>query len=649
MAYTSIKKTEKNKYSSQATPIIAASNYGSRSGAYSGQYNPGQYSRNYDWDEAFGKYNPTDYTPGKIKGGYNPTDYIQRNVRSNYTPGNFDWNKVSSGYKPNQYRYKPVDNAFSKDMANYDVRDYNIKARDNKYAGMLEDALNKLNGMDKFSYDQSKDPLYQQYADQYRKEAKLAMQDTVGQAAALTGGYGNSYAETAGQAMYNQTMDQLNDRALDLYNASLDAYNSNLNRAAQQASATTAAFKADQSAINTELDAAFNNANLNENQRQFAKNLMAQWAQEANAMGQFNSQMDMENFFNNEANLQKAADMALQASMANSQGELDAARLRDQARQFAASQDMDAQQFNENQRFKLWNKLQDIGLENSQRDLDIAKMRMDNDRFYDSLNSDNAWRKAQYDADVWDMNEGRNLDWAKLNQAEQSDVRDLMSKYYKMSLDDQYRWDRAAAQDDQWAKEFNYQQNRAAAQDAQWNKEFNYQQSRDRREDLVNDRNFKYQQQRDARTDYLNDRDFLYQQGRDARADYVNDRNYNYQQTLDDRNYNYNKSRDEAADKQWGTKMQLSAASAGLTYDPKTGKFVTGKTSTGNYDKDLYNRAVNAGAGSVLTEAQFNNVTQSGAPVRVGNVELDSRDSYEDYLAAVEDYGKKLKKSNKSK
>ena len=95
----------------------------------------------------------------------------------------------------------------------------------NKYQNQYEQAYNALANRGKFNYSQSKDPLYQQYEDMYTRNAKLAMQDTVGQISALTGGYGNSYAETAGQAMYNQAMAGLNEKSLELYNAAMDRYN----------------------------------------------------------------------------------------------------------------------------------------------------------------------------------------------------------------------------------------------------------------------------------------------------------------------------------------------------------------------------------------------------------------------------------------
>ena len=40
-----------------------------------------------------------------------------------------------------------------------------------------------------FSYAPASDPLYRGYADRYVQGGRLAMRDTVGQSAALTGGY----------------------------------------------------------------------------------------------------------------------------------------------------------------------------------------------------------------------------------------------------------------------------------------------------------------------------------------------------------------------------------------------------------------------------------------------------------------------------
>ena len=89
----------------------------------------------------------------------------------------------------------------------------------------LNDTMNKILNREKFTYDLNGDMLYQQYKDQYVNQGKMAMMDTVGQAAAMTGGYGNSYAQTVGQQTYQGYLQQLNDKVPELYQLALDKYN----------------------------------------------------------------------------------------------------------------------------------------------------------------------------------------------------------------------------------------------------------------------------------------------------------------------------------------------------------------------------------------------------------------------------------------
>lgn len=89
----------------------------------------------------------------------------------------------------------------------------------------LNDTLNKILNREKFSYDLNGDALYQQYKDQYTTQGQMAMMDTMGQAQAMTGGYGNSYAQTVGQQTYQGYLQQLNDRVPELYQLALDQHN----------------------------------------------------------------------------------------------------------------------------------------------------------------------------------------------------------------------------------------------------------------------------------------------------------------------------------------------------------------------------------------------------------------------------------------
>jgi hypothetical protein len=95
----------------------------------------------------------------------------------------------------------------------------------NTWGGLSIEALNNWKNRDPFSYDLNGDALYQQYKDQYINTGRLAMQDTIGQASAMTGGYGNSYAATAGNQAYQSHLQQLNNIVPDLYQMAYAKYN----------------------------------------------------------------------------------------------------------------------------------------------------------------------------------------------------------------------------------------------------------------------------------------------------------------------------------------------------------------------------------------------------------------------------------------
>ena len=86
-----------------------------------------------------------------------------------------------------------------------------------KYSDQLESIYNKITNREPFEYDLNGDMLYKQYANQYTRQGQQAMMDTMGQAAALTGGYGSSYASTAGNQAYQQYLTQLNSVIPELY------------------------------------------------------------------------------------------------------------------------------------------------------------------------------------------------------------------------------------------------------------------------------------------------------------------------------------------------------------------------------------------------------------------------------------------------
>lgn len=96
---------------------------------------------------------------------------------------------------------------------------------ESQWQDQLNDILQQILNREEFSYDLNGDALYQQYKDQYVTQGQLASMHTMGQAQAATGGYGNSYAQTAGQQAYQSYLQGLNDKVPELYQLALNKYN----------------------------------------------------------------------------------------------------------------------------------------------------------------------------------------------------------------------------------------------------------------------------------------------------------------------------------------------------------------------------------------------------------------------------------------
>lgn len=92
------------------------------------------------------------------------------------------------------------------------------------WEAQLQAAMEKILNRQDFDYRLNGDALYKQYRDAAIRDGRSAMADAMGSAAALTGGYSNSYAQTAGQQAYNAHLEKLNDRIPELYNLALNRY-----------------------------------------------------------------------------------------------------------------------------------------------------------------------------------------------------------------------------------------------------------------------------------------------------------------------------------------------------------------------------------------------------------------------------------------
>ena len=101
-----------------------------------------------------------------------------------------------------------------------------LKPRDYEsgFAAQLEALYQEISGREPFRYDPAEDAAYQSYALRYARQGSAAMRDTLGQAAHLTGGYGSSYAQSAGQQAYQKYLSQLSDVLPQLQSAAYSRY-----------------------------------------------------------------------------------------------------------------------------------------------------------------------------------------------------------------------------------------------------------------------------------------------------------------------------------------------------------------------------------------------------------------------------------------
>lgn len=92
------------------------------------------------------------------------------------------------------------------------------------YVQQLNTLYDQIMNRKPFQYDLNGDLLYRQMADQYTQLGRQASADAMGQAAALTGGYGNSYATQVGNQANQQYLTMLNQNIPELWDRAYQAY-----------------------------------------------------------------------------------------------------------------------------------------------------------------------------------------------------------------------------------------------------------------------------------------------------------------------------------------------------------------------------------------------------------------------------------------
>lgn len=128
-----------------------------------------------------------------------------------YTPGTYT---PGSTFTPNYYTPSVYQRA------------YDTSATE----AALKAALGDIQGYKDFQYDLNGDLLYQQAVDNYSMLGQQAMADATANAAALTGGYANSYAASVGNQAYQQYLTQANNMIPQFQQMALNTWQSGFDR-----------------------------------------------------------------------------------------------------------------------------------------------------------------------------------------------------------------------------------------------------------------------------------------------------------------------------------------------------------------------------------------------------------------------------------
>lgn len=114
--------------------------------------------------------------------------------------------------------------AFNEAWNSLNAQSQALQSGKTSWTDQYNDAMNKYLNREDFEYDVDKDPLFQQALASAMNSGKSAMQDTIGQASDLTGGYGSTYATSAGNQAYNAFIEDAYNNLPEYYNMALQAH-----------------------------------------------------------------------------------------------------------------------------------------------------------------------------------------------------------------------------------------------------------------------------------------------------------------------------------------------------------------------------------------------------------------------------------------
>lgn len=181
--------------------------------------NTGNWQKTYDYQ---GWLDDTDYSAQGLHqiDTKAPTWVVEESLNNHY-------NKASGTKGMEQY----LNNDATKAMIDYIAQNkggYNdvLHSRptyERKNDAKIDEMYDKIMNREAFSYNAETDPLYQQYAEMYRREGDRAMRDTLAEVAMGAGGM-NSYAITAAQQANDYYNQKLADKIPELYQLAYSMY-----------------------------------------------------------------------------------------------------------------------------------------------------------------------------------------------------------------------------------------------------------------------------------------------------------------------------------------------------------------------------------------------------------------------------------------
>lgn len=243
--------------------------------------------------------NKANSVPAKAYVGmYGDPDYNRPTVKTTSTGAKLTAGTGGSGgyggsYGASYASFVPSD-AYNKAMAYTNQLLEQLSTGRTSYTDKINSMLSAIENKAPFEYDMNNDTLFQNMLNSSMEKGQIAMQDTMGQAAALTGGYGSTYSQAVGNQAYNGYIREAYDKLPDYYNIALNAYNQDLQKMYNdldmyrtaddvEYSRLAGAYSANAEAAARMYDQEYNNywqtANFNENSRQWAAEMAYKQAQ----------------------------------------------------------------------------------------------------------------------------------------------------------------------------------------------------------------------------------------------------------------------------------------------------------------------------------------------------------------------------------